>query len=170
MLYTATFRAGFFPHLYIHVCVCVCVCMQKKKRKNASRCATASFHFPLLFSIFHFFLGKKCLQVRNCNLPGRGVQAPVSLPLACFENGYLCSLAKDCDSCIDNGCGWCAGQEYEGKAGGGMSVCMCICTYMYIHVYVYKYLYTYREVPAWRATCGGHCAATAGPIARAPGK
>ena len=94
----------------------------------------------------------------------------MSLPLACFENGYLCSLAKDCDSCIDNGCGWCAGQEYEGKAGGGMSVCMCICTYMYIHVYVYKYLYTYREVPAWRATCGVHCAATAGAIALAPGK
>ena len=83
---------------------------------------------------------KKCRQVRTCNLMGRSLQAPVSLPLACSENGYLCSLAKDCDTCIDKGCGWCASEEYEGKAGGGMYVCM--------------YKGTCMEGNVWGALCG----------------
>ena len=98
---------------------------------------------------------KKCRQVRNCNLMGRSLQAPVSLPLACFENGYLCSLAKDCDTCIDKGCGWCASEEYEGKAGGGMYVCMYVCMYVYVYMYIYIYIYihTYTHVYVYVYVC-----------------
>jgi hypothetical protein len=52
-------------------------------------------------------------------------------------------------------------------------ICICICMYhTYIRMYVYTYIcmFVCIKVPAWRATCGVHCAATAGAIARAPGK
>ncbi len=45
-----------------------------------------------------------------------------------------------------------------------------VCMYVCMYVYTYICMYVCIKVPAWRATCGVHCAATAGAIARAPGK
>ena len=49
-------------------------------------------------------------------------------------------------------------------------ICICICIYVCMYVYTYICMYVCITVPAWRATCGVHCAATAGAIALAPGK
>ena len=61
-------------------------------------------------------------QVRNCALPwpgGGNTLDPITLPLDCFETGFRCNRETDCDTCVANGCGWCAEEESVGNTGKG---------------------------------------------------
>jgi len=74
-----TFRAGFFPHLYIHVCVCVCV-YAKKKAQKCLEVRNCKLPFPPNFFHFPFFSGKKMpagaqLQPSGPRRPGSRVFA-----------------------------------------------------------------------------------------------
>ena len=62
------------------------------------------------------------LQVKDCQLPWPRGAAPIpsfDLPLDCFDSGFECSRETDCDKCTENGCGWCAADEFAGSTGTG---------------------------------------------------
>jgi len=72
--------------------------------------------FPVMLTLLYL------LQVKDCQLPWPPGAAPIpsfDLPLDCFDSGFECSRETDCDKCIENGCGWCAADEFAGNTGTG---------------------------------------------------
>ena len=76
----------------------------------------------------NFLAGCPTIEIDGCRAWGFGPELPaIKMNLDCFEAGFMCSRATDCDKCIASGpgdggwggCGWCAADESAGKKGTG---------------------------------------------------
>ena len=69
----------------------------------------------------NFISGCPTIMVKSCTplWPPGAPAVSLPLPLDCFETGFECARETDCDTCIANGCGWCASDEAEGADSAG---------------------------------------------------